>query len=194
MTNASTHDIVPELNDVRPPDETLVKSYHIERGDTWEHIGLDELTPVSEIPDKAHPSGRVPSLELINEEHEFVIVQRAYNPDDPNERFVETDLDWDGIGYIRLYAPEYKVEERSLEWEDTNPFETWEDAEQHIADNIDQPDRHNEIIQPVTAEAFIYDVQSYLFAVEQDNQPEIEMHSHRFHRHTPNEDVFYAYK
>lgn len=186
---------VDALDAVRPPDETLVKSYNINNGDgDWEHVELKSLTPISDIPTKAHPLARVMSLKDRNNDHNFVIAQRGYNPDDPNARFVKTDMDWSGIGFTRIYAPEYEVNDYSLNWESIDAFPTWQHAETHIANNITQPNEKREIIQPVAADAFIYDVQSYLTAVKNDSQPEIEMHSCRFHRHTPIEDAFYAYR
>lgn len=194
MSNTQPHKTVTALDPVRPPDTTLVKSYNINTNGTWEHVQLDELTPEPELPSEAHPSARVLSLEDRNENHDFVIVQRGYNPNDTTARFLKTDMDWDGIGFMRIFAPEYEVENHSLQWESVDAFTTWQAAETHIANTIDQPDRDGEIIQPVAADAFIYDVQSYLTAVKTDNQPEIEMHSHRFHRYTPIEDEFYAYR
>lgn len=185
---------VPALDAVRPPDETLVKSYNINTGDGWEEVLLDELTPVSSIPEKAHPSARILSLEQQNEDHDFVVVKRAYNPDAPNNRFIKTDIDWSGKGFIKHFAPEYEVTNHSLQWEDVDAFATWQNAEHYIATHLDQPDRNDEIIQPVSAKAFIYDVQAFLSAVKNDNDVEKEIHRHRFHKHTPVENEFYAYR
>lgn len=195
MTDShSTLETTAALDAVRPPEETLVKSYNINTNGEWEEVHLEELTPVSNIPDTAHPSARILSLEQQNENHDFVVVKRAYNPDTPNKRFITTDIDWNGKGFMKLFAPEYEVTDYSLQWEDTDAFATWQAAEHHIATTLAQPDQRGEIIQPVSANAFIYDVQAFLSAVKNNNDVEKDIHRHRFHKHTPVEDNFYAYR
>jgi len=182
-SEADTQKTVTALDAHRPPAETIVGSYEIV-GDEYERVELDEPVPESEIPADAHRGDHIKSISDLNaEEDGFVIVHRRVVEADDNSYKLGTELDTDESGIIRCLAPDYDIGGDQW-WEGVKTFDTWQEAEAFVAENFDQPDGENEIITPIPANSFTFDVDVFLL--------DKSLTDDSFHTNDPTDEAFTA--